>query len=250
MEDYWYGDSTRIPKSDENGAGVRESQGTPSVGPCPAVSMGRPKLEVHEDPDFPESILRPNMDDRGAALSIRGLRPKRAKCGLPNSPNMRERKLRPLDNVGIPSPAENGAGSLARGLLFSMCRPSQDENGAGLSDSIGMPKLDLQDGPDFPEIVLIWKIEDKGAGLRLSDGCPNNASWGSASLARVVGPEESVGKPKDMENPSGLGRDSVGSRSAEEKGAPVSQAMERFSGGRIPVSTGPQLSKISVARRA
>jgi hypothetical protein len=115
---------------------------------------------------------------------------------------------------------------------------------------MGSPKLDLHDGPDFPEIVLIRNIEDKGEGLRLSDGCPNNASWGSASLARVVGPEDNVGKPNDIENASGFRRASVGSKRDEEKGAPVSQATERFSGGRIPVSTGPQPSRIAVARRA
>jgi hypothetical protein len=69
-----------------------------------------PKLDLQDEPTVSVRVLRPMSDERGAALRLKELRPKRAKHGLASSPKSRERTLRPRESAGRPKIAEKGAG--------------------------------------------------------------------------------------------------------------------------------------------
>ena len=79
------------------------------TGDVPA-SKGRPKLDRQAAPVFPERVLRPTRDEKGAGLLIRGLRPNNPKSELTSSPKTRDRKLGPWEIVGRPRTADRGAG--------------------------------------------------------------------------------------------------------------------------------------------
>jgi hypothetical protein len=124
--------------------------------------MGTPKLLRHEGPDPPDRVLRPTIEESGAALWLRELRPNRAKFGLASSPKSRDRKVCPRDRVGRPRIADKGDGCFRSGPPVEVRSPSEDDRGAGLRDRSGRPRLDLR-GPSDRVSVLRCKKDDKGA---------------------------------------------------------------------------------------